>query len=344
MFAQTADSTKQQKKVRITPLPALFYTPETRLGYGALVSAIFNTGDTSNTRNSNMEVLGAYTQEKQIIARTSHTIFLPSESYIFNGNISYYDFPIFYYGIGNDTKDEHEEKLRYQVVEVRERVVKNLGNHVFVGGQYQYVNLYDLTYEPEILIEDKPMLESQAGVNSGMGLAFIYDSRDVVINAYQGAFLNISTFHYQPVFGSKFTYNSLRVDARKYWKLTEKGVLAGQFLGEFNSSNVPFRQMALLGGDMIMRGFYNGRYRDNQQMAIQAEWRQGVLPWLGFTVFGATGDVSDRFSNFAPADFKWAAGAGLRLTVNKKDRANVRIDYGIGKGTSGFYFAFTEAF
>jgi len=34
----------------------------------------------------------------------------------------------------------------------------------------------------------------------------------------------------------------------------------------------------------------------------------------------------------------------VRVQINRKDRINIRIDYGLGKNTSGFYFAFAEAF
>ncbi|MEQ8927638.1 MAG: BamA/TamA family outer membrane protein [Fulvivirga sp.] len=344
MFGQSADSLETQKNLRIIPLPAIFYTPETRLGYGALTTGIFNLGDKTTTRASNVQVLGAYTLNDQIIFETSHNIFTKNEEWVFNGALNYYDFPIFYYGIGNDTNEDFEEDLEYQVFEFRERVLKKVRNHLFAGLQVRYTDLYDLDFEPKFLIADKPLLESQTGKNAAIGFSVVYDNRDNVLNATEGMFLNVASFHHQQAFGSDFTYNRYTVDLRKFWGLTDKSVLAAQFFGEFNSSNVPFREMALMGGDMIMRGYYNGRYRDNQQMALQGEYRYQVLPKLGFTVFSAMGDVASELSKFDMGDFKWAAGAGLRFMVNKSDRANIRIDYGIGDGVSGFYFAFAEAF
>ena len=37
------DSTKVTKRLRITPLPVIYYSPETRLGFAALVAANFET-------------------------------------------------------------------------------------------------------------------------------------------------------------------------------------------------------------------------------------------------------------------------------------------------------------
>jgi outer membrane protein assembly factor BamA len=343
-FSQTEDSTRREKKLKIIPLPALFYTPETRLGFGSLTSGVFNLGDKATTRNSNVQVLGAYTLNKQIIFRTYNTIFTKDEQWAFNGELSYYDFPIFYYGIGNDTDADFEEDLGYQVIIFRERMLRKLKPSFFAGVQYRYTNLYDLRFEPEFLIEDKPVLESQTGANSGFGVSFIYDNRDNVLNATKGLFIELSNFIHHSGIGSDFDYNRFTLDIRKFWPITDKAVIAAQYLGEFNDGEVPFREMALLGGESIMRGYYNGRFRDKQQMAIQTEYRQQILPWIGITAFGAVGDVADNMSNFSPSEFKWAAGAGLRFMVNKSDRLNIRIDYGIGENISGFYFAFAEAF
>lgn len=335
---------QKEKKLKIIPLPALFYTPETRLGYGALTSGVFNLGDKSTTRNSNVQLLAAYTLNDQIILQSKHNIFTKGEKYVFNGELSYYDFPILYYGIGNDTKEEFEENLQYQVVEFRERVLKQVKPHLFVGVQYRFTNLYDLSYEPEYLIADKPLLESNTGKNSGLGFSIAFDNRDNVLNASSGNFFNVSSFYYQGAFGSDFEYNRYTLDLRKFQSINDKSVLAAQLYGEFNTSGTPFREMAQLGGDMIMRGYYNGRYRDNQQIALQGEYRRQILSWLGITAFSGIGDVSEEFSAFDLEEFKWTAGAGLRFMVNKSDRLNIRVDYGFGESTSGFYFAFAEAF
>jgi hypothetical protein len=344
VVAQNLDSLKREKKLKIIPLPAIFYTPETRLGYGVLASGIFNLGNKVDTRNSNVQILAAYTLNKQTIIQTKHNLFSRGENLVFNGELNYYDFPILYYGVGNDTKEEFEENLEYQVVIFRERIIKKIKNNFFAGIQYRYTDLYDIEFKPEYLFSESKRINSGAGRNSGLGLAVIFDNRDNVLNASTGAFIEISNFIHRKDIGSDFNYDRYTFDFRKYWSLSENDVIAAQFFGEFNTSNAPFREMALLGGEYIMRGYYKGRYRDNQQMAIQAEYRRQLLPWFGLTAFSAFGDVASQFDQFELSEFKWTAGGGVRIMVNKSDRINIRIDYGIGHGTSGFYFAFAEAF
>lgn len=342
--AQAQDSTKREKKLKIIPLPALFYTPETRLGYGTLVSGIFNLGDKATTRNSNGEVLAAYTLNKQVILRTRHNIFTADEKYVLNGEWSYFDFPILYYGIGNNTEKKFEENLDYKVLVFRERILKKIKEHLFAGLQYRYTKVYDLVFDPTYLLADKPLLEAQTGSNSGIGISTIYDSRDNVLNASKGLYAEFSTFFHGKYLGSDFNYSRLTFDVRKFWPLNEEDVLAAQFYAQLNSAGVPFREMAQLGGEMIMRGYYQGRFRDNQQMALQAEYRKQIISWVGLVAFGAVGDVAHEFTAFDLGDFKYTVGGGLRFMVNKSDRLNIRIDYGIGNDTNGFYFAFAEAF
>ncbi|MTI20195.1 hypothetical protein E1176_04110 [Fulvivirga sp. RKSG066] len=344
LASSAQDSTNTEKKVKIIPLPAVFYTPETRLGFGALLSGVFNMGDKLNTRNSNAQVLAAYTLNKQVILQTRHNLFTDNERFVFNGELSYYDFPILYYGIGNNTKKEFEEDLDYKVVIFRERVLKKVRKNLFAGLQYRYTYLYDLIYEPEFLLEDKQRLESETGTNSGLGYSVVYDSRNNVLNASEGVFAEFSTFYHGSALGGDYNFSRYIVDLRKYWSINEQNVIATQFFAELNSSETPFREMSLLGGETIMRGYYNGRYRDNQQMALQAAYRKQIFGRVGLVAFGALGDVSPRLSAFDISDFKYTVGGGLRFMVNKSDRLNIRIDYGIGKNTSGFYFAFAEAF
>lgn len=339
-----AQDSVRTKKVSILPLPVLFYMPETRLGFGALTSGVFNLGDADDTRSSNVQVLGAYTINDQIISSITNTIFTNEERFAIFGEIAYFDFPIFYYGVGNDTDEDNEEDLDYQVVLFEQRLLRQVRPAHFLGVQYRFVNLYDLDYEPVFLLEDAPRLRNDQGTYSGFGPSYLYDSRDNVLSAFKGTYLELSAVFHSSVIGSEFNFTRYRIDGRRYWLLNETTVLAAQFIGEFNNGDVPFRELALMGGDQIMRGYYQGRYRDKNQVAAQGEYRRQLKPWLGVVAFGAVGEVASAVDKFDITNFKWTAGGGVRITVNRTERSNIRIDYGIGNGTAGLYFAFAESF
>ena len=95
-----------------------------------------------------------------------------------------------------------------------------------------------------------------------------------------------------------------------------------------------------------MRGYYMGSYIDNSQVALQAELRQhiwkrlGATAWLGgATVFSSLKDL--RHKQITP---QWLPNWGLGLRYEFKHNVNARIDFGMGRHTSGFVFAIGEAF
>lgn len=341
LHAQKADSTS--KRLKVVPLPALFYTPETRLGFGGVLSGVLQTGDPVATRKSNLQVVAAYTLNSQIILESKHLIFSDKEKYLFSGELNFYDFPIFYYGVGNKTVAENEENLEYKVFVFRQRGMKKIGSHSFLGVQYRFNHVYDIGYEPDVL-NDRADVLNQSGTNSGAGLAFLYDSRDNVMNSFKGKYFEASMFSHGSALGSDYSFTKVSLDYRKYWQLKNQDIVAVQGFSELNFGDVMFRELARMGGDKVMRGYYRGRFRDKNQLVGQIEYRKQLISWIGLTGFAAFGDVSDNVGNFDISNFKYAVGGGLRIMVNKADRLNIRIDYGIGKGVSGLYFGFAEAF
>ncbi len=93
-----------------------------------------------------------------------------------------------------------------------------------------------------------------------------------------------------------------------------------------------------------MRGYYEGRFRDQNVALLQSEVRFDLYKRLGGVVFGAVGVLGDNQMLLRPDDPKVAYGAGLRFTVNRRDHLNIRLDYGIGRQSSGLYLTIGEAF
>ena len=112
--------------------------------------------------------------------------------------------------------------------------------------------------------------------------------------------------------------------------------------GEFNSSGMPWCMLAELGGGYRMRGYYLGRYIDNNILSCQIEYRQRIWRRIGCAVWGGAGNVFSSFERFRWDQTLPNYGLGLRWEF--KRRVNVRIDYGFGRKTSGLVFNINEAF
>lgn len=335
-----------KKKLRLTPFPAVFSSPETGFGYGALVVPVYNFGADSLTRNSTGQFLVYYTTKKQASVQLSYTIFTNRERYAILGETNYFDAPLFYYGTGNSNAEKDKSLISYKLVYTQNRVVKQVKKNLFLGGQFQVIRVGETEFNPvESQLNKRPTSELNGYTVAGIGPSFLYDSRDNSINAAQGGYLEIGSFFHLKSLGSEFTFSRYTADLRRFFPLSKRQVVALQGKGVFETGDVPFRELAYFGGHRNLRGFYEGRFRDKQLLQVQAEYRLQVLKRHGFVLFGAAGQVGESLSRFGLDKTKTAGGLGYRFMLNTKDRVNIRIDYAVGSGgTSGLYFAIGEAF
>jgi hemolysin activation/secretion protein len=156
------------------------------------------------------------------------------------------------------------------------------------------------------------------------------------------AFLN-----YAEAFGSDFSFTSYITDNRLYRPLGKNRVLAAQVYGQFTAGEAPFNMLALMGGESLMRGYYLGRYRDQNLVAAQLEYR--ILPFSfskkwGASVFLATGQVYGTQTVFEWNAMRPTAGAGIRYLIFPEKDIYTRIDLAFTREGSGIYFFIGEAF
>jgi hypothetical protein len=116
--------------------------------------------------------------------------------------------------------------------------------------------------------------------------------------------------------------------------------------GHLRSTNgdVPFQLLPRLGGQDIMRGTYQGRYRDRHLLAAQAEYRVELWRRIGVVAFVGAGQVADRLGAVALDDLHYSLGGGLRVMIDQRERMNLRLDLGRGRGASGTYISAGESF
>ena len=132
------------------------------------------------------------------------------------------------------------------------------------------------------------------------------------------------------------------VIADVYKNLWQGGILAIDLYGQFNSNNSPWALREEFGGNQRMRGYYAGRYIDNNIITGQVELRQHLVQRFGFTTWIGGGTVFPSISKFEMKNILPNYGIGLRFEV--KRNVNARVDYGFGKQTGGFVFNIAEAF
>ncbi|RYU80782.1 BamA/TamA family outer membrane protein [Hymenobacter persicinus] len=349
----------RRDKPSFIPFPIVFSQPETGLGYGLAVLPVWRFGTDTASRKSNARLLAWRTQRNQSLVQLTHNVFTPGERFLLTSEISnYYKFPINYYGYGPSTSRDDKSVIQYKVLIVAERVLRQVRRNLFVGLQYRGTYLRDVQIKenidegtpqqrPSLLLRRPAREYEQSTFVSGLGPSVVYDGRDNILSSFRGNYLEVSSFFNGGVLGSDFRFSRFLLDARHFQPLDQqnKTILAVQLVGQFNVGSVPFRELANLGGDKILRGYYDGRYRDRQMLAVQGELRCKLIGRFNGVLFGGLGQVGRTVSELGQNSLKATGGAGVRFQFNRRDRLNIRFDYGVGRGgSSGLYFSIGEAF
>lgn len=205
---------------------------------------------------------------------------------------------------------------------------------------------FNMNYTKASDVVTPTYLEGQKGSYffTGVGISASYDTRDFILNPKRGVYFMIREIYYpkfvsthnKDIFGTTVIFDYYQ----KAWK---GSVFAFDLYGQYNGNHIPWALREELGsGTSRMRGYYAGRYMDNNQITAQLELRQHIYSRVGCVAWVGSGTV---FPSLDKLKIKNALpNYGLGLRVEFKHNVNIRIDYGFGKETAGFVFQFAEAF
>ncbi len=337
-----------EEKQGIFLLPLLYYTPDTRWAFGAAGVYYFKIDPKYDyqrlTRISYVQFLADYTQNDQLDVWSVWNIFTRDENLLLKGELRYRNFPDRFYGIGNTTSRDQEEKYAYDLISVKNLVMKKIKPNLFLGLDYHFESEYGFRYTPGGALEQGTITGYRGGIGSAFGAVGVLDSRDNAINAFIGRYAEFSSYFYSGIWGSTFSFINLNGWYQHYWSMGRRRVLALQSKLRITSGEVPFLDMSTAGNDDILRGYPRNRFRDFNFAGSQIEYRFPLFWRFGMVTFAGIGDV---FRNMRDVNFntlKYSVGSGLRFLVNPAERLNIRFDYAWGREGGYFYFSVAEAF
>ena len=336
---------KSQKKVAFQFLPIIYYTPETKLALGAsgVISFKLNSLDTV-LEPSQITPSFVYTLNKQILAQVGYNLHL-NRMWLLKGRIGYFVYPYFFAGVGNNHDGNYQEWYDAEYPLFSANLTRKIYKQsLSVGILYDFQNT-KITSTSDSLLVGKSVSGSSGSTQSALGFTTIWNTRDFDLSSTKGWYANLSVQWVDPNLGASYTDQIVRLDVRKYISLTKKkDVLALQLFSETHHGDVPFNLMSMLGGSKLMRGYQRGVYRDRQMMVYQAEFRSRLLfNYFGFVLFGNYGAIGNNFDDLNK-NYRYTYGAGIRFTPLPKKRYFIRLDYGKGQNTQGFYIEVGEAF
>ncbi len=325
--------------------PIAYYLPETRWGFGGAGFYNFRfKGEPSTSFPSQLQFAATYTINKQLVILIPFELYKKNNLYKSKGELTYFKYLFNYYGIGVDSKFSDRETFEVTNPRFKIDFLKRI-NKTFLGVRAAFDNFDIINIKPS----GKLFNDSPSGINGGrmMGLGVLLqnDHRDFLFNSTKGHYLEFEIFKSSKYLSSDFSFTRLSFNGMKYVKLMGDHTLAFNVNGTSLIGNPAFYDMAFFGSPKIMRGYQDRRYLDKNMLVVQSEYRFPIYRLLGGVTFLSSGTVANRFSSLFDNSYKFAYGAGLRFTLNKKDRVRLRLDYGRTLNEGGaMYLTVNEAF
>ena len=374
------------RKVRAIILPLIGYSPATGLQLGAGSSVSYYAGRNPLTNLSAGSIQVLWTTQRQLIAYIRTSMFFNQNRWLLQTDWRWYLFRLPTNGLGTGPEDNipviPEEPntpsgpaiyqggqfpMKYNWIKFHNTVFREVKPNFYAGVGYHIDYYYDIT-------DDNLNLDSTSKIitphyaycmlhgfklstytTSGISLNFAYDTRDNIINAYKGIYINASYLYNFSFLGSDKDGSRLWAEFRTYVglnKLVPRTLLAFRVFGSFKvSGELPYLNLMSIGFDPVNssgRGYSQGRWRGEDFVYGEVEYRFPISPCsriVGGVLYANVTTASNRDMHVPLFGYlKPGCGFGLRIMVGKNDRTNILIDFGLGQLSQGFYLQAQEVF
>ena len=337
---------KAEKFFKYAPAPIITYSSEAGNTFGLAKFNVFQLSKKDTiSRPSKLSEVVSFSTKGRINVSISNDLIFNEDKWMILTYFNYKKTPEYILGIGNDVSVDDVELVTIDRAKLSTTILRKIAKYYYGGLSFDVADYFGVELDSNSFVYEENVPGQTGGTDVGIGFAGALDSRDNRYNAYKGALLLTTLIFYPESFGSRYEFASFYIDGRKYWNPWLKHVIAIQGTMTYNQGTVPFYDLAQLGGEDRMRGYYKGALRDKILVDAQIEYRMPVWNIFGLTTWVATGRVADKFSNLNFNGLWLSFGGGIRIRVDSEHNTNLRFDMGFGpNGVSGFYFNFAEAF
>ena len=343
-YFRNSNKQKANKKIDFGFIPGPNYSATTGFGLGFLGTATYSADRTDATLpRSNASIYSNMTTGGFFMIGLRGNHIFPHEQFQLDYKVNISTFSNSFWGIGyaNADNDNNKTDYRRNRINAMARFMIKLAPKTYIGPLINYRVTQARNIEDDYAYlwqgQDKTVRAYTAGVS------FTYDSRDFMLNASRGIFLQIDQTFTPRCFGNgNYNFSSTEATFATYGRLWKGAILAGELHGMFNYGHTPWAFLAEVGSNDRMRGYYAGRYADKNVIEGQLELRQHIKGRNGVVAWVALANAFDKFDNIAWRRTLPNAGIGYRWEFKK--HINIRIDYGFTRKGGGFIFNINEAF
>lgn len=208
----------------------------------------------------------------------------------------------------------------------------------WLGLRWLYMNLdtkLDLGTTEDAGLTDRDLGKK----GSGLGLTYVFDSRDNIFFTRKGVEASVDAMFYSPRIGSDTTFQAYRAHAFAYIPAGDKAIVALRADGRTARGDVPFYQLPFID----MRGVAAARYQDENVGVLEVEGRYYVTPrWIVLAFLGAGRDWG-RSASFSDRGSIVSKGVGFRYVIAQRLGLSAGIDIAKGPDESAFYIQMGNA-
>jgi len=285
-----------------------------------------------NIRPNSITALAYYTLKNQYSVNVAPNLYFKKGKYNTKFNFNYSKVPSLFFATGeNLSKDYEGEDYETDNVTVQTDVLKKVIASFRIGLRFDWQDYDVIEKKANGLLDQLEYVGNEGGTISGVGFILDRDNRDHIFWPKNGGYHQFVAMKYTDKLGSDFDFTQYTVDLRQFIPISNNSVLAFQGFAQFNKGEIPFNRLAQLGGSLIMRGIYQGRYRDKNQIAFQSEYRFPLNHRWSMSAFASVGDVARNMGDFDIRNFKYTFGGGFKYALDPKNKLNLRIDIGISE-------------
>lgn len=337
-------SVTEQPGNTLIPFPFFIYTPETKTGGGVALTYTTRSGEMAGERPSTYDAFVLYTQRSQYSLSLGLDRYTADERDQITAGVSFSKFPSTFFGLGPETDRNVSEDYTSRNISLTASVKRSFRPGWRTGPSFVFSREKVKDLEASGMLASGDISGSAGGYLVAPGWAVSHDTRDNIFYPSRGLYHSYTLAVSEDFLGSDFRYMSQTLDLRQY--LSGGGaIFAVRVLARNMSAEPPFQVLPGLGGVELLRGYYEGRFRDRNLLAMQAECRVGHWKRMGLVLFAGAGQVAREPGDFRADRIRSVYGLGLRVLLSRVEKIHLRADFGrTDEGGSGFYLGMLEAF
>ncbi|MFY0255912.1 BamA/TamA family outer membrane protein [Chitinophaga sp. 30R24] len=341
-YLKHTNDVKKKKKFDFSIIGGPYSAPETNVGIAIMGAAQYKTDyhdPNLAISNANVYISGSLSGFYGV-GLNDNTIFR-HDRYRLNAQAAFNYMPDRYWGIGYDAGNLKNNYTKYTLV--TDNIAVDFGRRI-LSGLYAGISVLANNSRASKIDSSagKPIMPTLHEFDFGIGPFVVYDTRDFIPNPYKGIYARLGYQIFPAFLGSTSVFSTWTLQLDAYQPLWKGAIWANDLYGATSGGDVPWTLLPEAGGANRLRGYYQGRFRDKNFIALQTELRQRIYRRNGLVVWVGAGNVFPSFPAFTLNQTLISYGIGYRWEFKK--RVNIRLDYGLAKDQSGFYFGINEAF